>query len=174
MSDETGKSAFPFHNDFLFHALMRAHFNAQMSGLSKRGLPRLGSPKILFVLMDYSARNAPPPSQKELADLLHISPATVANSLKSMERSGFIVRKTDERDSRRNLIAITEEGRDALLTTREVLESVDSYMFHGFSQEERDQVFHLHQRMLNNLYQIGGKEDFGPPPPPPRPPRKEG
>ena len=158
-----------FKNDFLFHALMRAHFNAQAAGLSKRGLPNLGSPKILFALMDLAEQNAPPPSQKELADILHISPATVANSLKSMERSGYIARQTDERDSRRNLITITEKGLHALLTSREVFEHVDKYMFNGFTQEERDQVFSLHQRMLRNLYQIGGDVDVSSPPPPPTP-----
>lgn len=157
----------PMRSDFLFHALMRAHFNAQMAGLSRRGLPNLGSPKILFALMDLSDQGAPAPSQKELADLLRISPATIANSLRSLERSGFITRMADENDSRRNLIFITDKGRQSILTVREAFDSVDDYMFHGFSQAERDQVYELHQRMLDNLYQIGGKEDFNPPPPPP-------
>ena len=156
-------------SDFLFHALMRAHFNAQMAGLSRRGLPNLGSPKIIFALLDLSDRGAPAPSQKELADMLRISPATIANSLRSLERSGFVTRLADERDSRRNLIFITEKGRQSVLTVREVFDSVDDYMFHGFSQAERDQVYELHQRMLDNLYQIGGKDDFDPPPPPPGP-----
>ena len=175
-------------SDFLFHALLRAHFNAQQSGLSRQGLSNLGSPKILFVLMDLEEffadcaeelemdleeRGAPTPSQKELADILRISPATVATSLKSMERSGYVSRETDERDSRRNLISLTDRGREAMLTSRRVFQHVDEYMFHGFTEEEREQVYQLHQRMLNNLYQIGGDEDFCPPPPPP-PYRKEG
>ena len=39
--------------DFLLHALLLAHFNAQQSGLRRRGLPHLGSPKILFLLMRF-------------------------------------------------------------------------------------------------------------------------
>ena len=160
------------HNDFLFHALMRAHFNARQSGLSRQDLPNLGSPMLLFVLGDLADRDAPAPSQKELATILRISPATVATSLKSMEREGFIFRKTDERDSRRNLIFLTERGRQAISTSRQVFLHVDEYMFHGFSEEEREQVYQLHQRMLQNLYQIGGNQDFAPPPPPPPPHRK--
>lgn len=64
--------------DFLLHALLLAHFNAQQSGLRRRGLPHLGSPKILFLLMRYPEDGSSAPSQKELADLLRISPATVA------------------------------------------------------------------------------------------------
>lgn len=156
------------HQDFLFHSLTRAHFNAQMTGLKSRGLLNLGSPRILFVLMDLSERNQPAPSQKELADMLHISPATAATSLKSLERSGYVSRHIDERDSRRNRISITEAGLCALRTSREVFESVDEYMFHGFTQAERDMLYAFHRRMLDNLYQIGGDQDFeGPPPPPP-------
>lgn len=160
-------NAYASHPDFLFHALTRAHFSAQMAGLRKRGLPNLGSPKILFALMEIADKHLPAPSQKELADLLHISPATIATSLKSLEKYGYVSRHTDEQDSRRNLISITEKGRDTLLTSRQVFDSVDQYMFHGFSEEEREQVRKFHQRMLNNLYQIGGDEEMDCPPPPP-------
>lgn len=159
----------PGREHFLFHSLTRAYFNAQQAGLNKNGLNHLGSPRILFALMDLSESGRPMPSQRELADFLHISPATIATSLKSLERSGFVFRQPDEQDSRRNLISITEKGRQAILTSRQVFSSVDSYMFHGFSQEEQKMVHELHQRMLENLYQIGGDKDFGnPPPPPPR------
>ena len=154
-------------SDFLFHALMRAHFNARQAGLSRQALPNLGSPMILFALADLADRGEPAPSQKDLANILRVSPATVATSLKSLEREGFISRRTDERDSRRNLIFLTEQGNEALLTSRQVFVHVDEYMFHGFSPEEREQVYQLHRRMLQNLYQIGGNQDFAPPPPPP-------
>ena len=81
------------HSDFLFHALMRAHFSARQAGLSRQALPNLGSPMILFALADLADQGAPAPSQKDLADILRISPATVATSLKSMEREGFISRR---------------------------------------------------------------------------------
>lgn len=151
---------------FLLHALLRAHFNAQQSGLSKHGLPNLGSPKILFVLMEYPSDGTGAPSQKELADRLRISPATVATSLKSLEKYGYITRHPDQQDSRRNRISITPEGRRALETSRAVFESVDEYMFHSFSPQEREQINAFHQRMLKNLYQIGGDVDAKCPPPP--------
>lgn len=153
--------------DFLLHLLLRAHFNAQQTGLSRSGLPNLGSPRVLFALMDLTEMGQPAPSQRKLADILHISPATIATSLKSLERSGYVSRQSDERDNRRNLITITEKGEQAVLTCRRVFDSVDSHMFHGFSEAERQQLFEFHQRMLENLYQIGGDADYRCPPPPP-------
>ena len=113
------------NEEFLFHALTRAHFNAQQAGLRQRGLPDLGSPKILFALMEYPKDGVEAPSQKELADRLHISPATVAASLKSLEKCGYVSRHADARDSRRNLISITPKGRQSMETSRAVFESVD-------------------------------------------------
>lgn len=155
------------NHGLLFHALTRAHFNAARAGLTQQGLFHLGSPKILVALMRYSEEGVAAPSQKELADLLHISPATAAVSLKSLEKCGYVSRQTDERDSRRNRISITPKGLEALRTSQAVFNSVDEYMFHGFSQQERDQVLRLHRRMLENLYQIGGGEDFNCSPPHP-------
>ena len=92
----------------------------------------------------------------------------MAASLKSLEKCGYVSRHADARDSRRNLISITPKGRQSMETSRAVFESVDHYMFHGFSEEERRQVFSFHYRMLQNLYQIGGDNDIGCPPPFPR------
>lgn len=161
--------------EFLFHALARAHFNAQQAGLNRQGLSNLGSPRLLFSLMDLNELGYPTPSQRKLADLLRISPATIATSLKSLEKAGYVTRRPDEKDGRKNLVFITEKGREAVLTSRCVLNSVDSHMYFGFSTEERQQLQQFHQRMLENLYQIGGDDDppCCPPPPPPRFPRKD-
>lgn len=150
--------------EYAFHSLLRAHFNAQQAELSRRGLPNLGSPKVLFVLQDLAQAGLPAPSQRELADLLHISPATATVSLRSLEKSGYISRCADPEDSRRNRITLTEAGRSAANTCRETFLMVDRYMFHDFTPEERQLVHRLHQRMLHNLRKIGGAADTLPPP----------
>jgi len=48
-------------------------------------------------------------SQKELAERVHVTPATMSGLLKRMERSGFIRRTTDENDARVSLVELTEE-----------------------------------------------------------------
>ena len=153
----------------LLHQLMRAHHNACTASLSQRGLRDVCSPRLLLELFRQPSGQAP--TQKELADRLHCSPPTIAASLKVLERQGYVERRTDEKDSRRNRISITRKGRDAICSAMDGFRKVDEHMYHGFSPEERELVYGFHRRMLENLYRIGGDRD-GPqvPPPPPSEP----
>ena len=161
MGDQTG---------ILLHQLMRAHHNACMAALARRGLRDVGSPRLLMELFRYPDDPAQAPTQKELADRLHSAPPTIAASLKVLERQGYVARRIDEKDSRRNRVAITRKGRDALEAGLRAFQQVDDHMYHGFTPEEREQVYRFHRRMLDNLYQIGGGRDDGCcPPPPPKP-----
>ena len=151
----------------LLHQLMRAHHNACTASLSRRGLGDVCSPRLLLELSCRSDAPEQAPTQKELADRLHCSPPTIAASLKVLERQGYVERRTDEKDSRRNRISITRKGRDAICSAMDGFRKVDEHMYHGFSPEERELVYGFHRRMLENLYQIGGDRDGPPPPPPP-------
>ena len=153
----------------IFHQLLRAHRSAHMTALAERGLGDISSPHLLVTLAHYPDDPSQAPTQKELADRLHIAPPTIAASLKCLERQGYVARRTDEKDSRRNRISITRKGRDALAAGMEAFQQVDDAMFRGFTAGERAQVQEFHRRMLDNLYQIGGDKDAGCPPPPPPP-----
>ena len=50
-------------------------------------------------------------SQKELARMYGVSGATIAVSLKKLERGGYIRRLVDQEDNRCNQICITDKGR---------------------------------------------------------------
>lgn len=151
----------------MFHQLLRAHHNACMTALAARGLRDIGSPRLLVELAQYPDDPDQAPTQKELADRLHSAPPTVAASLKCMERQGYVARRTDEKDTRRNRISITQKGRDALEASTHAFQRVDDAMYQGFTPEEREQVQEFHRRMLDNLYRIGGRRETGPCPPPP-------
>lgn len=108
-----------------------------------------------------------------MADKLHSAPPTVAASLKVLERQGYVERRTDQKDTRRNRISITQKGRDAIAQSMDAFRQVDGHMYHGFSPEERALADALFSRMLENLYQIGGArrqdpipDPLAPPPPP--------
>ena len=152
----------------LLHQLVRAHHNACTASLDRRGLRDVCSPRLLLELFHQPSGQAP--TQKELADRLHCAPPTIAASLKVLERQGYVDRRTDEKDSRRNRISITRKGRDAIRSAMDGFRKVDEHMYNGFSPEERAMVYGFHRRMLENLYQIGGdKDDPQAPPPPPGP-----
>lgn len=156
MCDNTG---------LMIHALFRARHNAVHTGLALQGVENLGSPQLLLVIRELSEKNGRPPSQKELANQMRLSPATVAASLKSLERNGYVERQTDPSDSRRNQIAVTRRALEALEAGRKVFRAVDEAMFAGFSPEEIDTLTAFQQRMLENLYRIGGDRDAPHPPP---------
>ena len=138
----------------LFQALSRTRHNALQAELTARGLQNLGAPFILFILRDLGQKGELS-AQRELADILQVSPATVAVSLKSLQRLGMIERHSDSTDQRRKRIALTPKGLHAVDTCLEVFRQVDQQMFQGFSQEEQQQLTAYHRRMLKNL---GGEE----------------
>lgn len=155
-----------FDTGMVFHSLFRAHHNAIHAGLSKLGVGDIGSPRLLCSLMECESRGETP-SQRELADLLHVSPATIAISLKSLERNGYVVRSSDPSDSRRNIVSVTPKAMKAMEESRQVFADVDTTMFAGFSEEEVALLNSYHQRMTENLYAIGGDQDAPCPAPSP-------
>lgn len=156
-----------YDTGMLFHSVFRAHHNATHGRMSRQGLGDVGSPRLLHVLRSFREKGESP-SQKELADRLHLSPATVATSLKSLERNGYVEREMDPADCRRNRIALTDKAMEAMERADHVFFSVDRDMLDGFRKEEVDQLGDYLQRMLKNLYAIGGDREAPcvPPPPP--------
>ena len=134
----------------LFHALHRTHMNAVQAELSERGLSDLGSPMILFIL-DHHGNEGEIASQRELAQALRVSPATVATSLKSMERLGYVEKRADEKDARCNHVIITEKGKAAVRKCFETFWEIDRRMMEGFTAQEQEDLDRLHRKMLNNL-----------------------
>lgn len=134
----------------LFHALHRAHMNVLQSELNARGLSDLGSPMILFIL-DHHGDHGEIASQRELARTLRVSPATIATSLKSLERMGYVEKRVDEKDARRNRVTITEKGLAAVKQCFEIFGEIDRRMMQDFTPEEQEVLDCLHRKMLNNL-----------------------
>ena len=134
----------------MFHTLHRAHKKQVSEAQSARGLEDLGSPMLLMALLKAKQRGVEY-SQRELARAMRLSPATVAVSLKSLERAGYVERRVDEHDARRNLVALTPHGEAAVDLLGEAFHSVDEQMLSGFSSEEREVLSQFFRRMLSNL-----------------------
>lgn len=148
----------------LFHGLHHAHKRRVAEEQARRGLGDLGAPMLLLSL--YSAEQAGERwSQRDVARTLRLSPATVAVSLKPLERDGYVERAADERDQRRNRVTLTDKGRSAVEKCGESFRAVDERMLTGFTPQEREQLTGFFERMIQNL---GGVE-----PPPFCPPGKE-
>lgn len=142
-----------FHEmDLLSRQLNQAHRAAVQAELNAAGLSKVGHPMLVSILQ--SAGEDPEgqcQAQRELADLLHVSPAAVANSLKCLERDGYIRREPWARDARRNRVILTEKGAAAVEGCQAVFHRVSARMMAGFSQEELCQLAQFQNRMIDNL-----------------------
>jgi len=144
--------------DLLSRQINQAHRNAVDAELAARGLGEVGHPVLLTILHDVGEENPERcgPAQTELAQFLHVSPAAVANSLKSLERGGY-VRREPGRDARRNRVFLTDKGREAVEGCEAACEAVCARMLAGFTPEELETLLLFRRRMLHNL-RAQGKE----------------
>lgn len=116
----------------------------------ERQLNRTGVYRSQHQLLMYIAEN-PNASQKEIARLNHVSPATVAVSLKKLEHGGYIQRLVDEHDNRYNKICITEKGKDVVENSVRWFQRVECCMFDGFSAEDMAAMQLYLNRIQQNL-----------------------
>ena len=138
--------------ELLSRSLNQAHRAAIQTELNAAGLEKVGHPMLVSILQ--SAEEDPGgqcQAQRELADLLHVSPAAVANSLKCLERDGYVRREPWPEDARRNRVILTEKGAAAVEGCRDVFRRVSARMMAGFTEEELQQLAWLQRRMLDNL-----------------------
>lgn len=112
-----------------------------------------GQPEILEYLSKHGDC-----SQKELADSLGVTPASIATSLKRMSKENFIERTPDENDRRINRLKITEKGDKIRLEGRKNCDKVDKIMFSGFSDEEIAAFSDMLSRITENLSVEGMSE----------------
>ncbi len=100
--------------------------------LNKTGVYRSQHQLLMHIFIN------PDVSQKELARIHNVSTATVAVSLKKLEKGGYIGRAGDQEDNRYNKIHITEKGLEVVEASIGLFSQVDREMFTGFSDEERE------------------------------------
>ena len=140
--------------ELLSRQINQAHRTAVQAHLARAGLSEVGHPMLLTILK--SGETDPQAqccAQRELAELLYISPAAVANSLKSLEKGGYIRREPEPEDARRNRVQLTEKGRQAVAGCEQAFYTVSQRMLDGFSEEEQALLLSFRKRMLRNLTQ---------------------
>ena len=89
-------------------------------------------------------------SQNQIASLMDISPATVAGSLKKVERGGSTKRE-NENDNRFNKTSITRKGNEVVEQSRSIFEMLDRRIFEGFTPDEKETLMVLLNKLLENL-----------------------
>lgn len=90
-------------------------------------------------------------SQKELAKMYGVSGATIAVSLKKLERGGYIERMVDQKDNRCNQICITDKGKEIVEDSVRIFCQMEHCMFEGFSEHDMVMLGELLDRIYSNM-----------------------
>ena len=128
-----------------FHSYHSSHRSLVDGRFREKGI-YFGQPPILKYLSEN--KNA---TQKEIAEYLHISPSSVATSLKRMEESGLVVRFENKKDARRNMIKLTKKGEELYAFAENTFMRIDDIAYKGFSEDEMDMMVSFLERMRENL-----------------------
>ena len=108
-----------------------------------------GQPPILFML-DYKGQQ----TQTEIAERLRVTPATIATSIKRMEKAGLLRKETHPTDQRRNQIVLTPQGEETVRKCRAMFREMDKALEESLSPEET----RIFDDLLNKV--IGKMEEF--------------
>jgi len=91
-------------------------------------------------------------THSELAEKLRVQPATMTNTLKRMEKAGFVERRHDAADQRVSRVYLTDAGRDIQDAVDGVWSELEERTFAGFSSDEvatfRQLLVHINDNLL--------------------------
>lgn len=105
-----------------------------------------GQPPVLFRLDEEDGLR-----QRDLADRIHLAPATLTVMLGRMEKSGLVERRPDEHDQRVSRVYLTDKGREALAAVREATRIVEERALEDLLPEERLLMRRILLQMRQNL-----------------------
>ncbi|MFD9123764.1 MarR family winged helix-turn-helix transcriptional regulator [Kitasatospora sp. NPDC059571] len=89
-----------------------------------------------------------PLAQAELARAVRIDPKDIVTALNELQARGLLTRERDPRDARKNLIALSTEGRTVLQQAEELGLQANAELTATLSPEERAQLNKLLERLV--------------------------
>lgn len=130
----------------LLHWLSRKHFQYCEAKFQSVGI----WPGQVPILMELGKHGRL--SQRDLAEKVRVTPATISGTLKRLERNGVIVRTGTEDDARVSLVSLSERGKQLMEEAHSVFAEADELLVQGFTQEEQELALVLIRRMLENVH----------------------
>lgn len=141
--------------DFLLAQISRLHFTRAHKLLENLGLYR-GQPPVLRILWEQEGL-----THTELADRLHITPATMTKMLQRMKKAGFLISKPDPVDRRVSRVYLTQAGRIVQDRVFQVWKTMEEDEFSNFSEDELVLIRKYLTRIRDNIAEaIGDKSPF--------------
>lgn len=90
-------------------------------------------------------------TQKALLEMIDIEQATMANTLKRMERDGLIVRKPHPEDARARNIFLTAKAQGKKNAAYAIASGINSGALSGFSEEETQDFLRYLRRIVKTM-----------------------
>ena len=106
----------------------------------------IGQPKVFDFLKDHDES-----IQKEIAVGCQIEPASVTSILLTMEKRGFIERRSINDNRRSHYVFLTEEGKRIANLVREAMLKVEEQVLENFTIEEKELLIKLLKKANYNL-----------------------
>lgn len=95
-------------------------------------------------------------TQVEIAQALFITPSSIAQSTKRLQRDGYLQKRMSADNQRSKRLFLTEKGREAAHSCRQGFDKIDREIFEQFSDEEIAVMENLVRRMLQSAAALAG------------------
>jgi MarR family transcriptional regulator for hemolysin len=113
-----------------------------------------GSLPVWLVLLNLSIRR--PANQRELAEAVGISEATLTHHLNAMDSRGLLTRQRDAANRRIHVVELTEAGQQLFLQLGKAATAFDSRLRDGLDDQELTVLGHMLARLTENA---GGADE---------------
>jgi DNA-binding MarR family transcriptional regulator len=101
-------------------------------------------------------------THSELARRMRVSPATVSNMIKRMEKGGLLERRPDEVDQRVSRVYLTDAGRAIRERVDQRWRELETRVFGSFTEQEQEMLRALLERVRAELVQLNDGPAKGP------------
>ena len=118
----------------------------------------IGMHRSMHIMLYHISKCETPPSQKDLAQALNISPAAVASTIERLEAEEYIEKTVLDTDRRTNLITVSEKGREALGKVSGIIDKTDDDIFAGLDENEIDAFTKTLDIIIENIKATKGKK----------------
>lgn len=90
-------------------------------------------------------------SQKELAEMMHIRPASLSELLKKLSQKGYLIRKQNTTDRRITNYFLSDKGREYIYSIQAERKHIGEDLFATLSISEKEQFHHILNKLVIRL-----------------------
>ena len=85
--------------------------------------------------------------------------SAISRALKALEESGYLETRAGKDSKYKNLLTLTEKGKQVVNFSHDMFVQIDEASFEGISIEQRKIFADVLEKMSENLKSLGGKDE---------------